>query len=213
MTKAEVKSLQHDLNRFFERYLKNWPHLIADGDYGQLTRRAVRDAKWYIGWKKPNSGAPKSVGKLFRKHLDNPTGPLVLPSTKRRGRARRRYQHNHAYAPGGPGVGTFDGRKCAKAAIPILDWCRDNGWKGTLVSGWRDPWYSQQLCLNMCGHTSCPGLCAGLSSNHVGATPQRFAVDVSDYENFRRIVARCPVKPRIWNNLPRDRVHFSPSGN
>lgn len=214
MTKAEVKSLQNDLNAFFEKYLVKWPHLTVDGDYGHLTRKSVRDAKFYIGWKVPNSGAPSTVGRKFRLQLRHPrTRGIVGRWTRKRGYRRRLAQHQHANTPPTTGVGIFDGRKVANAAIPILQWCRAHGWHGVLVSGWRDPEYSEQLCYNMCGHPTCPGTCAGKSSNHVGSTPQRFAVDVSDYVTFKRVVAQCPVKPRIFNDLPRDPVHFSPNGH
>lgn len=110
------------------------------------------------------------------------------------------------------GVTKFDGVPVAAVAVPYLQWARDHGWTGKLVSGWRDPKYSESLCYRICGRPHCPGICAGTTSNHVGTTATRFAVDVSDYGTFKAVIARCPIKPHIFNNLPRDPVHFSPNG-
>lgn len=123
------------------------------------------------------------------------TGPVVGPGTDKRGTA------------------TFEGKKVAAVAIPYLKFARAHGWSGSVTSGWRSPEYSRSLCINMCNAPKCPGRCAGESSNHVGTSPDRFAIDVSDYVTFGRIMARPDApKPKIWNNLPSDRVHFSPSG-
>jgi hypothetical protein len=111
------------------------------------------------------------------------------------------------------GVAWYDGKQVAAWMVPYLDWARAHGWRGHLVSGWRDPVYSQRLCYAMCGRPSCPGRCAGLSSNHVGSVKPRGAVDVSDYGTFASLMRRCPYSPRIFNALgARDPVHFSASG-
>jgi hypothetical protein len=133
---------------------------------------------------------------------------------RRRSAQRRNARKSAAAASKTTGVGTFDGRAVANVAIPHLKWARAHGWRGTLVSGWRDPNYSKSLCIRICGRPSCPGRCAGLASNHVGATPTRFAVDVSDYARFGFLMRSCPHSPRIHNALgAQDPVHFSPSGN
>ena len=112
------------------------------------------------------------------------------------------------------GVGRYDGVPVANWMVPYLQWARDNGWKGRLVSGWRDPNYSESLCRRMCGAPRCPGRCAGTSSNHVGSVEPHGAVDVSDYVTFERLMARCPLQPRLRNTLDaRDPVHFSVPGN
>lgn len=119
---------------------------------------------------------------------------------------------NRKAAAAATGVTKFDGVPVAAVAVPYLSWARNHGWSGRLVSGWRDPRYSESLCYRMCGRPRCPGQCAGTSSNHVGTTKDRFAIDVSEYHQFARVIARCPLRPRIFNDLPNDRVHFSPSG-
>jgi hypothetical protein len=112
------------------------------------------------------------------------------------------------------GVGRYDGVPVAYWMIRYLEWARQNGWKGRLVSGWRDPNYSRSLCMRMCGRPSCPGRCAGTSSNHVGSVSPHGAIDVSDYVTFERLMARCPYEPKLRNTLDaRDPVHFSVPGN
>jgi hypothetical protein len=88
-----------------------------------------------------------------------------------------------------------------------------HGWKGTLNSGWRDPAYSEKLCIAMCGAKACPGRCAGRASNHSGSTKPMGAIDVSDYGTFGQLMRQCPISPRLFNALgPADPVHFSATG-
>ena len=39
------------------------------------------------------------------------------------------------------------------------------------------------------------------------------AIDVTHYEEFGRLMQSCPYEPRIFNDLPADRVHFSATGH
>lgn len=111
------------------------------------------------------------------------------------------------------GVTHFDGVPVAKWLVPYLQWARDHGWQGRLVSGYRDPAYSESLCRRMCGRPSCPGRCAGRASNHSGSSKPHGAIDVSAYWQFASVIRRCPYQPHIFNALPRtDPVHFSASG-
>jgi hypothetical protein len=112
------------------------------------------------------------------------------------------------------GVEWFDGRKVAAWMVPYLTWARKHGWKGHVVSGWRDPAYSERLCWAMCGAPRCPGRCAGRSSNHSGSVKPHGAIDVSDYQTFGRLMHSCPLRPHIYNALgARDPVHYSVSGS
>ncbi len=120
---------------------------------------------------------------------------------------------NQKAAAAATGVTKFDGVPVAAWMVPHLQWAREHGWKGRLVSGWRDPVYSESLCYRMCGRPSCPGMCAGRASNHAGSQAPQGAIDVSDYITFGRLMERCPIEPRIHNALPRDLVHFSHRGN
>lgn len=109
------------------------------------------------------------------------------------------------------GLTTFDGVTVASWIAGWLKKSREHGWKGTVTSGYRTPEYSESLCYNMCGHPSCPGTCAGRSSNHSGKDYPAGAVDVSDYTNFERI--QFEIGSPLRNDLPYDPVHFSTNGH
>lgn len=115
-------------------------------------------------------------------------------------------------------LATFDGRVVASWMVGDnpqkknwLGLSRKAGWTGTVVSGYRTPEYSESLCYAMCGHPSCPGTCAGRSSNHSGKTYPAGAIDVSDYTNFGEIQKR--IGSPLINDLPIDKVHYSVSGH
>src|SRR3954451_23185176 len=220
MTHDEIKHLQSELNI----WAKNHPELSrmrlkVDGELAAHTYSALHDARWDLGYLK-TQGFP--VDDNFYHRLRNPTRVQKDwgqdSAAVRRGKERRRKRRiwvlrNNIHAFLKPGVGKFDGVVVAKTAIPLLQWARQNGWPGHLVSGYRSPAYSESLCYAMCGRPSCPGKCAGRATNHAYATPARFAIDVSDYVKFREVIAHSPLRPKIHNALPRDLVHFSPQGN
>ena len=109
------------------------------------------------------------------------------------------------------GLAWFDGKKVSAWIAVELQKARDAGrWKGYVVSGWRDPVYSEKLCYAMCGKPACPGLCAGRASNHSGIEYPGGAVDVTDYQTLYDECTRLDL--RIKNRLPIDRVHFSAGG-
>jgi hypothetical protein len=135
---------------------------------------------------------------------------------KARSRANRlaRIARHRRKAIGKSGVSWYDGKQVASWMVPYLVWARKNGWQGRVNSGWRDPVYSERLCFAMCGRASCPGRCAGRSSNHSGSTPHAGAVDVSDYYRFGQLMKRAPFSPKLKNSLgSRDPVHYSVSGS
>lgn len=218
-SRAQWKDIQRTLNRFTDKYLKGVRALRVDGVPGHSTRSRIMAVKWYIGYGKDRDAEVKSlfIRRIRHQHgeeaLKFSSRDMLKAGASRRRRQRIRYHEQQVQSYLRPGVTRFDGVPVCKCAVPILEWCRRNGWHGHLVSGYRTPEYSDSLCRRMCGRSSCPGLCAGRASNHSGATCGRFAVDVSDYWNFRSVVARCPLRPHIFNALPRDPVHFSPSGN
>jgi hypothetical protein len=213
MTKEQVKELQKDLNRFTGRFLEKVGRIMVDGDRGPATNRRVVECKFYIGY----AGDPQRSTRLtpqFRKRLSHPKSSEFLPAAMiKRGEQRRREQRERAQQSVTTGVTTFDGRPVAAWMKPYLDFARENGWRGTLTSGFRDPAHSEQLCLQMCGAPSCPGRCAGRASNHAGSTKPRGALDVSDFARFGQLMQRCPLQPRLFNALgAQDPVHFSVSG-
>lgn len=219
-TKAQIKDVQRALNAFCEEHLKGVQPLIVDGDKGAATDKRIRQAKYWLGFKVPTGAG---VGKQLIPRLEHPKDPKRFPdkSYVERGHKRRTAQREHwrrlrKKADEADGVTEFDGVPVAVVAVPYLKFARKSGvWKGHLNSGWRDPEYSEHLCYVMCNAPSCPGKCAGKSSNHVGITHDRFAVDVTDYVNFGKVMAlpNAPHNPRIFNALgAQDPVHFSPSG-
>ncbi len=213
-SRTDVKALQTALNAFTEKRLELAP-LIVDGVRGVATKRRIRAAKFYLGYSRANAKSAV-VDDAFLRRLKHPRSARhSSPAMLTRAVKRRRTQRKGARLSSGPaaGVTTFDGKPVAAWLKPYLVWARNNGWQGQLNSGWRDPAYSEQLCRNMCGAPSCPGKCAGRTSNHAGSVKPAGAVDVSDYGKFGELMKRCPLEPRIFNALgARDPVHFSASG-
>jgi hypothetical protein len=128
---------------------------------------------------------------------------------------RRRRQHKVAKQSARPraGVVKFDGRDVAAWFVPYLTWARHHGWQGTVSSGYRSPEHSEHVCRQKCGAPTCPGKCAGRTSNHSGRIKPHGAIDVTHYEHFAALMRKCPHKPTIFNDLPLDRMHFSSTGH
>jgi hypothetical protein len=114
--------------------------------------------------------------------------------------------------PPSNGVGTFDGKPVAAWWVAILTEARKTGlWNGGLNSGYRTPAYSTQLCQQICGAPTCPGRCAGATSNHARLDAGA-AVDVSDPGGFRNALVRIG-HAELHNALgAADPWHFSVSG-
>jgi hypothetical protein len=234
--RQRTRRVQRGINKLSRKRGLDLRKVIVDGTKGPATNKAIRDAKWLLGF--PRKACNKKITKEFIWQLEHPRR-AKKPSNKwleaEPGKAKRKYKWRKGRVRRGlkrrikrrqwvasnqfraflkPGVGTFDGKPVAKVAIPQLRFARANGWRGVLVSGWRDPNYSERLCYNMCGAPSCSGRCAGKSSNHVGNSPARYSKDVSDYTKYGQLMARsdCP-RPRVFNALgARDPVHYSPNG-
>lgn len=218
MTKAEVARVQEALNAFTDKRLRGVAPLIVDGDKGPATNTRIRMVKHYLGFKHPIGSA---AGKQMIPRLRSPKKAELFPDDSyvrrgvgRRVRQRARYRQQLLASVVAPGVTRYDGVPCAVWLVPYLQYARRNGWKGRLVSGWRSPAYSESLCYRMCNQPRCPGLCAGRASNHSGSSNPRGALDVSDYTRFGELMkdAKAPRHPRIFNDLPNDRVHFSATG-
>ncbi len=209
-----IRDLQSLLNRFTEKYLEGVGPLIVDGKKGPATNKRIRRVKYYLGY----TGADQKSAAAdpdFLRRVEHPRSARALkPAMLARGISRRRKQNKAAKAAAAPaaGVGTFDGRPVAAWMLPYLQWARAHGWQGSLTSGYRTPEYSEHLCMGICGAVRCPGRCAGRTSNHVGRVKPQGSIDVSDYIRFGELMKQCPHSPRIFNNLPSDRVHFSSSG-
>jgi Rv2525c-like, glycoside hydrolase-like domain len=213
--KIGVRNLQRTLNEFTAAHLKGMAPLVVDGKKGSETQKRIKLVKYYLGYGKKQGRSTRVDAELVRR-IHRPGSPrLSNPAMLTRARARRRKQHKNAERVAAPraGVATFDGKAVAAWMKPYLDWAREQGWQGTLSSGWRDPAYSESLCMGICHAAKCPGRCAGRSSNHVGRVKPSGAIDVTHYEEFGRLMQHCPYSPRIFNDLPADRVHFSATGH
>lgn len=220
MTTSEVRRLQRALNYFSARYLKGVTPIMVDGRWGRATSRRVRWVKFYLGYAGPAGEQNAATNAEFTARLWHPRSVLrstrqrVTRGARRRATQRRSWRRRHRAASTTRDVGRVDGVPCARWMIPYLVWARAHGWRGTLVSGFRTPEYSDSLCHAMCGAPRCPGRCAGRSSNHSGSVTPSGALDVSDYVTFGELMQRCPLRPRIFNALgARDPVHFSATGN
>lgn len=115
-----------------------------------------------------------------------------------------------------PGNGTISIDGVAVAAW-IAHWvlqARNRGlWHGYVVSGYRSPAYSTSLCVAMCGHPTCPGTCAGATSNHSGLIYPAGAVDVDVAHRNEFANAMQKLGSPLHNALgPADPNHFSASG-
>jgi hypothetical protein len=211
----DVSALQGHLNRFTAKYLEGVRPIAVDGKRGRETNKRTRRVKYYLGY---TGTAQRSlaVGPRLFSRMDHPRSPrLFNPAMLSRGLARRRKQHHVAKAAAAPraGVASFEGKPVAAWLKPYLDWARKHGWQGDLKSGYRTPEESEQLCFGICGHPTCSGTCAGRTSNHSGRVKPNGAIDVTDEVRFGELMKRCPFSPRIFNDLPSDRVHFSRTGH
>jgi len=223
LSNAEIRALQRSLNFFSAKFLKGLGPLIVDGKLGPSTNHRIRVAKWHLGYQRPLNVEP-TLG--FRRRLRHPKDPqwaspaAIARGIQRRRQQRRSWLRNLQAATRKPGVTTFDGVPVAKWLVPYFEWARHEWkpasgrrWVGRVISGFRDPEHSEDICIAMCGAPSCPGRCAGRSSNHSGSSPPHGAGDVTDWEAFGEAMKACPLEPRIFNALaPADPNHFSATG-
>lgn len=154
--------------------------------------------------------------RVLKRAQDRNADPALIHRYRKKKRwALRMIRHRRKVLSGAGkthGLVWFDGHQVAAWIAAELTKARRAGrWKGHVVSGWRDPLYSERLCYSMCGHPTCPGRCAGQSSRHSGIEYPNGAADVDD---FWRLQAECRrLNLRIQNDLPNDRVHFSSDGH
>jgi GH25 family lysozyme M1 (1,4-beta-N-acetylmuramidase) len=211
----DKKEFQRTINRFVAKWVDDVPPLIVDGDFGAMTHRYIKQVQFWLGYGK-RDGKPSETLVRRMRHPRNPR--FTPPGMILRGIARRTKQKRHAKkereAAQRKGVIVFDGKPCPTWIATILRQARVKGWNGVVVSGVRTTAHSIELCHQMCGAPSCPGKCAGASSNHNADEPVEDgegAVDCSDFINLANVLQRmgAPLK----NDLPRDLVHFSRSGH
>lgn len=216
--KVDWRARQRLLNKAVKRLkLLDVEPVGVDGVPGPATRKRIRELKHWLGYSaKKQTGA---YDRAFHLRLKYPysskysSEKMMTAAAQRRRKQNDSVRESRARAKSATGVGSFDGKPCAAWLVPYLQWAREHGWRGGLNSGYRSPAYSEKLCFGICGRPSCPGRCAGRSSNHTQHVKPNGAVDVSDYVTFARLMRSCPLNPRIFNALgARDPVHFSASG-
>ena len=214
--KPDVRALQTELNRFTQRHMHNVGPLIVDGVQGPATRARIRKVKYWLGYTGPErrklSAGPELLQRMRHPRSPAHSNPAMLARALKRRRRQRVLARKSSVQRAG--VVTFDGKAVAAWIEPHLAYARAHGWKGTIYSGYRTPEHSEEICREKCGAPSCPGRCAGRTSNHSGRVSPSGAVDVSDYVTFAGLMRSSPHKPRIFNDLPTtDPNHFSATGH
>lgn len=181
----------------------------SDGTYGHSTNRAYLHVGWDLGFDivSLRRGATVWGQRKLEHHWP------VTPGEHER--ARKRHGHPNPFLEANllpvHGLVLLDGKWCAAwIAADVLKVRAAGRWHGVVVSGHRDPIYSEHLCFQMCGAPTCRGRCAGRRTNHVGIEEPAGAVDVTDYIVFGQECYRLGLNLR--NNLPSDRAHFSRTG-
>jgi hypothetical protein len=171
--------------------------------------RRWRSAQWFAQGKMENP--PPNYGPEKKAEWRERWNGCRKSYRRQKRKVYRRIHDNSDDVSGSGLVVTLDGKPCPSWLAKWLLNQRQSGWDGVLVSGYRTPEYSQQLCYQICGAPSCPGRCAGLSSNHTCRPSFKCydgegAVDVSYYWQIRE-------GSGAYNNLgSSDPVHFSRSG-
>jgi hypothetical protein len=119
----------------------------------------------------------------------------------------------------GGNIVTFDGIPCAGWIADIAQKARDAGkWGGTLLSGVRSVAHSIALCEAMCHQPSCPGTCAGATTNHTcppshKCVPHEGAGDFTDPYELEKFCRDNGLPLHgAGTVLPGDVNHFSYSG-
>lgn len=225
-----VKDFQTDLDRALKNRGFPWRKIKIDGQAGEATFDAANMVAFIKGF---SSSELHKIGKQQRiSHRDllilEGHEALTKPM-QHRAKAREddlkklREKHRHPSPrplPGAPHRTMLDGHEVPLWIAEILIEARNAGvWHGVVISGFRTPAYSEELCLDMCGAPSCPGRCAGRATNHscpptgTGVFPEG-AVDVTDYSGLREF-CRTHNKPLRGGGevLPADLPHFSHNGN
>lgn len=225
-----VKKLQQGIKRTLKGHgFDPWAKgVIVDGKPGAMTFKMARHAASMQGL---SEAQLRKIGEgVITRHAeevlihDKKRSPEMIRRSKKRDPHWDKVRHHVLHPPDDPDhISTFEGVAVAawmvgKDAGPNgshVNWLqkiREHGWHGVVVSGARTAEHSEELCFAMCGAPSCPGRCAGRSSNHVvDAGFPDGAVDVSEYEVFGRICRE--IGAPLQNDLPIDPVHYSPSGH
>lgn len=169
-------------------------------------RKALRQRRW-----KDARTSLRTARNNRKEAQDKRKRISTLRKARKRANALARIARHNRNVLGKKGLVWVNGKQTPAWIAEELKKARSYGWRGVVVSGYRTPAYSEQLCYRICGRPRCPGLCAGRSSNHSqGFNYPQGAVDVTSYIHLQQICRQHNL--RIHNALPRDLVHFSHSG-
>lgn len=216
------KRLQKRANGILRARKFPWREVKPDGVAGGDTFGAIHMAGWLLGLSDRQLKKIRN-GKVTRHAYLILTGKRQRSDAMKRRDAARRDEARHLRRKHAilekrrkeesqDGLIEIDGRQVAAWIGRWVLKARAAGlWHGTVSSGYRDPQYSRELCENMCGAPSCPGRCAGESSNHSGKVFPAGAVDVTDYWQFGEAMRKlgAPLKNSLASTDP---VHFSYTG-
>jgi hypothetical protein len=213
-----VKELQAAVDETLKSREFPWRMIRTDGRFGEKTQAACHFTGWLLGF------SPSQLSKIKDGTITSHADAIFVKekarsdAMKKRERERRpvakklRFLHDHPQRRSrAKGVTTFDGVPVATWMVRWLRKSRENGWGGELTSGYRTPQHSEDVCRGICGQPTCPGRCAGRSSNHSGKDFPAGAVDVTDEFTFAAIQRR--IGSPLKNAIPTDRIHFSESGH
>src|SRR3954470_18169639 len=138
------RNLQRSLNKFTRERLHYVTPLQVDGRRGPATNHRIQLVKYYLGFARPARTGDNAykVNEEFMRRLRRPNDKHAYKPEAAYTRAarRRRWQRAHTSKPKPRvmkkhGIGTYDGRPVANAAIQYLKWAREHGWRGRLNSG------------------------------------------------------------------------------
>ena len=147
-----------------------------------------------------------------RKILEGLERRVEKAAERKQARRKKTRAEESSLKVGSGDIVTFDGVPCVEWIAHDLLQARKCGvWNGQLVSGYRTPEHSVEICMDMCGAPTCPGRCAGTSSNHTMKGQGQGAADVTDFVNCER--ALMEVGSSLHNDLPADLVHMSATGH
>jgi hypothetical protein len=213
-----VKKLQAAVDKTLKDLEFPWRTVRADGRFGEKTGDASHFAGWLLGFSPSQLARIKDGTITAHAYATFVQGETRSAASKKRDRERRpvakklRFLHDHPQRKtGAKGVSSFDGVQVAAWMVQWLQKSRENGWGGELTSGYRTPQHSEDVCRGICGQPTCPGRCAGRSSNHSGKEFPAGAVDLTDEFTFAAIQPR--IGSPLKNAIPADKIHFSVSGH
>jgi len=205
--KQAIRTVRHKLARATlgitrsERRIRHFKHTLANT---RPTSAAHRRARLHL------DAAESNLKKLRDRHVYL---QLLFKGDQRR---KHQWLKNHPDPKPAANLVTFDGHTLPGWIADVAGKARAAGaWHGYTISGYRSPAYSASLCEAMCGAPSCPGRCAGASSNHScppthTGVPHEGAIDASDAGNLRAYAQSHGVP--LYNHLPSDYPHSSASG-